>query len=606
MVFIAQHQWSDSVRNSFHLFNKCRSSYRQLVIFDNRAQKIEKSMKKGTIMMVANLLLSHYIFAQNIDWLRTVGSTGSDYSNSVCQDDLGNIYTCGYFEGTIDLDPGPGLQEFISFGGSDAFIQKLDPSGNFLWARSFGGLYTDQAASVTVDPDGNVYITGHFMNTVDFDPGPGTYGRTAVGGKDIYVMKLDASGNYLGSRAFGGSSNDQGNIIKADPYGHVYITGFFSTTTDFDPGSGGLSSHTSAGSLDAFVLKLNPTWGVAWVSVLGGADVDMAWGIEFDADDKVYVAGIFSQTVDFDPGPGSTTYTSAAGYDACINKLDSAGNFIWAKAISGPNHVEAYSIKLDDLQNIYVVGDFWATPDFDPGPGTVNVNSNGFFDVYVLKLDSDGDFVWVKTIGGSGNDYGQSIELDASGDILIAGTYQGAVDFDPSTGSAVMTAAGGFDVFVQKLDNSGNFLWANSVGGSGTDQPYRTYLNTDGDLFVTGFFEETADFEPGSGTNNVVSNGMTDAFVFKMNQPTVGQGVTHTELSLSVSPNPTSETVYVNFGQFLPEVECSLLDLDGRLISTKVYHNVSSTVLDIPSATGVFILQVKTAKGQYVTRIVKS
>jgi hypothetical protein len=562
-------------------------------------------MNKRIIILISILILSNDIFAQNIEWLRSYGSTGLDYSNSVYQDDSGNLYVCGNYSGTIDLDPGPGQQEFSSFGGDDAFVQKFDPLGNLLWARSFGGINTDQASSVTVDPSGDVYITGHFMNTVDFDPGLEGFTRTAVGGKDIFVLKLDALGNYLWSRSFGGSSNDQGNIIKTDQYGNVYITGFFSTTTDFDPGSG-VSSYTSNGLLDAFILKLNSMSELQWVKVFGGVDIDQAWGIEFDADDQLYVTGVFSQTVDFDPGPGNTTYTSAGAYDAFINKLDSDGNFIWAIAISGPNHVEAYSIKLDELQNIYVVGNFWATPDFDPGPGTVNVSSNGFYDIYLLKLDSLGGFIWVKTIGGSGNDFCQSIELDSSGDIFIAGTYQGTVDFNPGIGSAVLSSAGSFDIFVQKLDNSGNFLWVNSFGGSGTDQPFCTYLNATGDLFATGFFEGTADFEPGIGITNVISNGMSDAFVFKLNQPTVDQGEIDTKLSLSVSPNPTNETIHVNFGQVLMEVECTLLDMQGRVITSKVCNNVTSTRLDIPCAKGVFLLKVKSAMNQYVIRVVKN
>ncbi|MBT6372369.1 MAG: hypothetical protein HOJ86_06840, partial [Acidimicrobiaceae bacterium] len=125
------------------------------------------------------------------------GGTNADYGYSVAVDSSGNVYTTGYFNGTVDFDPGAGTANLTSNGYKDVFVSKLDSSGNYVWAKNFGGTGNDMGYSVAVDSSGNVYTTGYFTGTVDFDPGAGTTNLVPNGSSDAFVSKLDSSGDLV-------------------------------------------------------------------------------------------------------------------------------------------------------------------------------------------------------------------------------------------------------------------------------------------------------------------------------------------------------------------------------------------------------------------------
>ena len=127
--------------------------------------------------------------AQQFEWAKSFGGTSADYSIDIITDASGNVYTAGSFQGTIDFDPGAGVFNLTSNGGSDAFVQKMDALGNFLWAKFFGGTSDEEAYSIITDASGNVYTTGVFQGTVDFDPGVGTFNITSNGDFDGFVQK---------------------------------------------------------------------------------------------------------------------------------------------------------------------------------------------------------------------------------------------------------------------------------------------------------------------------------------------------------------------------------------------------------------------------------
>ena len=187
-----------------------------------------------------------------------MGSTLSDNGASIAVDGSGNIYTTGTFTGTVDFDPGAGIANLISAGVEDIFVSKLDASGNFVWAKSMGGTSPDQGYSIAVDGSGNVYTTGYFLGTADFDPSVGTLNITSIGSTDIFVSKLDASGNFVWAKGIGGATDDFGNSIAVDGSGNVYTTGYFQETVDFDPNAG-TANLSSVGGRDIFISKLSPT-----------------------------------------------------------------------------------------------------------------------------------------------------------------------------------------------------------------------------------------------------------------------------------------------------------------------------------------------------------
>jgi hypothetical protein len=303
---------------------------------------------------------------------------------------------------------------------------------------------------------GNVYVTGFFSATADFDPGPGTFNLTSDGGQDIFVCKLNSDGNFVWAKDLGGNGQDNGNSIAVDSAGNVLTTGFFTGTADFDPGPGTFNL-TSSGSFDTFVSKLDSSGNFVWARDLGGNGQpgsglgSFGDGIALDKAGNVYTTGFFTLTADFDPGPGTFNLTSAGDQDIFVSKLDSGGNFVWAKGFGGTGRDDGLGITLDGAGNVYTTGSFQNTADFDPGPGTFDLTSAGSDDVFVSKLDNSGNFVWAKDLGGSDADSGSGIATFGPGNVYTTGEFQGTADFDPGPGTFNLTSAGMQDVFLSKL-----------------------------------------------------------------------------------------------------------------------------------------------------------
>ncbi|MCO6487452.1 MAG: SBBP repeat-containing protein [Phaeodactylibacter sp.] len=463
--------------------------------------------------------------AQTVDflWAKKMGGIYYDEGHSITVDADGNVYTTGWFRGTVDFDPGMGTYNLVSFAEmEDIFVSKLDASGNLVWAKQLGGDGADYGYSIAVDADGNVYTVGRFYGTADFDPGPESYNLTGMY-NEVFVSKLDASGNFLWAKQLGGDGDDIGRSIAIDADGNVYTTGWFRGTADFDPGPGIYTLISTNEVEDIFISKLDASGDFVWAKQLGGPHDDLGYSIAVDADGNVYTAGRFDNTADFDPGIG-TYYLNGTSGDAFVSKLNASGDFLWAKQLGGPNNDVASSITVDTDGNLYITGWFDGTADFDPGPGTYILTSNVITDVFVSKLNASGEFVWAKQLGGEGYDYGYSISVDIDKNVYITGSFQGTTDFDPGPGIYGLTSFGNMDdIFVSKLGASGNFLWAKQMGGMSQDWGFSIAVDADKNVYTTGLFRNTADFDPGPGTYNLTATiwdvtATWDVFVVKLGQ----------------------------------------------------------------------------------------
>jgi type IX secretion system substrate protein/beta-propeller repeat-containing protein len=456
-------------------------------------------------LLIVGLLAGTIGNAQPVyDWAKSVGSLTTEYVHDITSDAAGNVYVTGEFSGTVDFDPGPGAQT-LTATGADIFIGKFDASGNLIWVKSIN---QEGGYSIAVDAAGNVYTTGLFFGTADFDPGPGTYTLTGAGSRDVFVSKLDASGNFIWAKAMGGAGYEQGNSITVDAAGNVYTTGI-TDGGDFDPGPGIqlLTGRT-------FISKLDAAGNYVWAVALASAD---GYSIAVDAAGNVYTTGYFANaSTDFDPGPGTVNLTHAGNADIFVSKLDASGNFVWAKGIGGADAEVGSSLALDATGNIYITGSFQNSVDFDPGAGTNILTSvSGTSDMYVSKLDASGNLVWAKSMGSSSEEDGISLAVDASGNVYTSGYFNGTVDFDPGAGTQNLTAASGTsDVFVSKLDASGNYVWAFQLG-NGSDSEGYWYITVNGNdnVYITGDYSNTVDFDPGAGTQDLAAAGSTDFFI---------------------------------------------------------------------------------------------
>jgi hypothetical protein len=492
--------------------------------------------------------------------------------NSIAVDASGNVYTTGKFTWKVDFNPnGAPSDTFYLFTGTQnnlAFISKLDSFGNFVFAKqigNYGDLYTGN--SIAVDAVGNsytgyfgggpvdadfirklnalgdsiwtkqinynsqystysiamdvshnhLYTTGNFKGTVDFDPGPGIFNLTSFGNNDdIFISKLDTSGNFVWAKQMGGTYQDVPNSIAVNSYGNVSTTGYFQGTADFDPGSGTYNLTSGSYRQDIFVSKLDSLGNFVWAAQMKNHNdanpvpLGVGKSVTVDSFGNVYSTGYFNDTRDFEPGIGTYYLNSFGGNDIFVSKLDASGNFIWAKQMGGSSRDLANSIAIDAHGNVYTTGTFQGTADFDPSSGSFNLTSNGSDDIFVCKLDALGNFLWAKQMGGTLSDVGTSIALDTSGNAYITGNFQGTANFDPSSSNFTLTSTGNNDIFITKLDASGNFVWAKKIGGYGNDVSNSIALDKFGNTYSTGSFWGTVDFDPGIGTYNLIATGYAD------------------------------------------------------------------------------------------------
>jgi len=457
-----------------------------------------------------------------LQWAGQFGTSNRDVGWDIAVDSSGNVYTTGYFHGTVDFDPGSGVTNLVSSGAQDVFVTKMSSSGVLQWAKSFGGTETDEGNSVSVDASGNVYISGWFSATVDFDPGSGTNNLTSAGGFDAFVMKLNTSGAFAWAARFGATADDYSFGLALDSSGNPHTTGWFRGTVDFDPGTGVsnlVSTPFSGGgsSDDAYVLKLSSSGAFVWAKSFGGADNGTGYSVDVDGSGNVYTVGTLYGTVDFDPGAGTSNLTSAGEIDVFVSKLDSSGSFVWAKSFGGTLDDYGYWVGVDGSGNVYTGGSFRGTADFDPGVGTSNLASAGETDMFVSKLDSTGSLAWAKRLGSTGPDIVQTLAVDNSGNVTIAGYFVGTVDFDPNAGTSNLTAVDGYDAFISRWNTSGSLVWVRGIGGTESETVLAVALDSADNVYVTGEYLQTVDFDPGSGTDNLTALSGFDVFVLKLN-----------------------------------------------------------------------------------------
>jgi hypothetical protein len=190
-------------------------------------------------------------------WTGGLGGTGTTYGTAITADRAGNVYTIGGFSGLADFDPGLGTQNVSAPGSGQVFVSKLDASGAFVWAKGIGGATNVNATpgEVAVDKSGNIYTTGRFSGTKDFDPGVGTQNLTSAGANDVFLSKLDSSGAFVLARKFGGATADRVIGTWLDRSGDVLLGGVYTGTANFAT-TGGPLNLTSAGDEDGFIMRL--------------------------------------------------------------------------------------------------------------------------------------------------------------------------------------------------------------------------------------------------------------------------------------------------------------------------------------------------------------
>ena len=464
-----------------------------------------------------NYIITSNLSLQNdgFSWVGQIGGTDWDEAESMVVDSEGNVYTIGWYSSTMDFDPGEGISLLTANNEPNIFILKLNAFGEFVWVKqiSVGDLDYNSTLNIDIDNYSNIYITGSFLGSFDFDPGNGNNYLTQSDQENIFILKLNTLGDFIWVKSVEAPAVFSFDIDNAD---NLYMVGTFSGTIDFDPGPSTyfLSSNSWK---EGYILKLDAFGNFLWVKKME----TKAFSIVIDGENNIFLSGTISGTTDLDPSPENYYLTSTIGQiNNYLLKLDESGNFLWAKVLEGNANAKNRSIQVDHQNNIYMVGEFYGTIDFDPNQGTFYLTSDEWKNTYLLKLDESGNFVWAKILEGDWS-LGWSIGIDNDNNVFVVGNFYETIDFDPGPENYYQTAIGIRDAFILKLDESGNFGWVKFITGEGFQDCTKIAIDFDNNKYLLGEFSDMADFDPSSENYYQTSAGSNDIYILRLNQLTV-------------------------------------------------------------------------------------
>lgn len=566
---------------------------------------------RKSILSLSALLISLTSFSQvpNHHWTNTANGGSSAVGYCITTDEFGNIYTAGVFGSTSDFDPSTGVSNLTSNGGLDVYLVKTNPQGEFMWAKNFGGSNDDIPSEIVISQTGNVYLTGIFAGTADFNPDAAVSNLTAVGLSDIFVVKVNSDGQFSWAKSIGSTNNDEGNGIDIDDFNEsVFVIGSFSGTIDLDPGAG-TQNATSVGSTDVFMLKLNSGGDYVASKTVGSISADRGEDIVInESSGDQYMTGFFGGTADFDPS-GAVVELIGTN-DIFLWKLNEANDFVYAKKMGGIAVDEGRNIDLDGSGNVYINGSFISTCNFDPNGGTVNITSNGSDDVFVAKLTPSGDLTWVKTFGSIGTEDFMEMDVTTFGNIYITGEMADNMDGNPdAVGVNMLTKLGAEDAYIVSLAFDGSFNWATSYGSTvlgAYTRGYGVHSDDNMNVYTTGSFNSTVDFDPSVAVNNISAVSGIDIWYQKLGPGFNGIADQQNSSAISISPNPCSENTTIHSEIVLENVEIRILTINGELIQRVINFTGQELTIPLESKTaGMYIIEIVSANSKEVIRVIK-
>ncbi|MEI6854052.1 MAG: T9SS type A sorting domain-containing protein [Bacteroidota bacterium] len=518
---------------------------------------------KKVLLLISFILTSVVCFAQTPDWAWANGSGGAAYdcSSSVTTDAFGNVYIAGYF-----------TSPSISFGNDtlfninngygqnrQAFFAKFDANGIALWARIGISTMYANASSIAVDHSGNVYVTGDFKNTITFNSTV-TLQDIHPGWGDIFVVKYNSSGQLLWAKRYGGTASELSNSIAIDTSDNLYLAGNFNSDT-IRFGSTVLT-NAQTGSIDMFLTKLDTSGNVIWARSAGGTNNDDARSVAVDPWNNVFITGYeTSPSISFD----SYTFVNTGSF---LVKYNTNGLVIWADLIVGTGMDMANSVAIDALGNSYIAGQFESKHLYFEFTTLTNPRE-GVDDIFIVKTDPDGNFLWANRAGGMGFDEAFSIAVDALGNSYIVGFF-GSDTICFGSNILTTTTTGYWDIFIAKYSTNGNNLWARNAAGTKDDIAYSVAVNDPADIYVTGEFRSPYI----TFNNDYVYNHsyVTDLFLAKIASGNFIISLNNSS-SITLSPNPFSQSTLISFGKTYSSLALEVFNLQGQMLEREEYRN---------------------------------
>ncbi|MBF0353604.1 MAG: SBBP repeat-containing protein, partial [SAR324 cluster bacterium] len=375
---------------------------------------------------------------------RQMGTAGEDSSRSVAVDKDGNVYLAGLTSSSLDG------QTYIG-GSYDATVIKYNSLGVKQWTKLVGTDQYDIATAITVDNNGNIYITGITTGTFP--------GKTNIGANESFLAKLDSSGNLIFTQEWGQYADDGGRGIAVDNSGNIYIAGY----SQYGDNSVGPCDLGTCSNYASYVAKFDASTGTKLWLYRFGSDGQQGFGITVDSNGNIYATGANSD------GLGTCEVGACGGNDMYVVKYNSSGTKAWTKRYGSAAHEYGWGITSDSSGNVYVTGQT---------TGAFPTSNAGAEDIFLIKLDSSGSNQWVKQMGTVQSDIGNGISVDSNGNVYVTGYTGDALDSQSN--------AGGRDVFLVKYDSVGTKQWTKLLGSTSDDEGMGVTVDSGGNIFATG------------------------------------------------------------------------------------------------------------------------
>lgn len=555
-------------------------------------------MVKTLFSLVLMLCALSAAKAQNFLWAERYGGDGEDVVRALDTDGNGNAYMTGYYTDTANFGEGT----MTSLGLFDVFVTKTLPDGTLAWSKSMGGVNNDYGTAISCDAHGNVYITGVFDVSFDADPGSGQFMLTAAGDFDIFVIKLDANGNFVWAKAIGGEGYEETTGIGVDNAGNVYVTGYFYNLADFNRG-GEAFEMTPSGMSDGFIVKYKPDGSFTWAQRFGGEDFDLPMSMKVMGNGDMYLTGQFRGMADFNPNPTEASFLTTEQKAVFYLYLNESG-YLQGVVNVGEAVSDAIGrdLAVDADGNGYIIGTFGGPMVFNAGTeNEITIDSGTFTEGFVVKASLETGAVWAKKFDCEGASFALGIAINSQNETFVSGYYDTNLGMDDIALTQINENAD--ENFLAKLDGDGNFVHAYQFGGANFIDSQHIRIDTADNIYIAGAFETTIDLNPlATAEQDIEAYDLRDSYLIKMDNEILGINNPQLSGSTMLYPNPATTITYLQSPENLTGNDYAVYDTSGRKIrSGKVENNNAIGVSTLPA--GLYIVKLN---GKFAYKLVKN
>jgi hypothetical protein len=526
----------------------------------------------------------------NLKYNSYYGGNETDEGRSIAIDNKSNFYLFGYTLST-DLPTNSNSFQDTLKGSYDAFIAKFDSLGNHIWTTYLGGSNVEIASTIKTTHDNNLILLG-YTNSIDFPITSGAY-QSSIGGQyDVFISKIDTSGQLIWSTFFGGMGGELGIDLAIDLNNNLIIGG--QTNSSNFPYTSGAFQPLPLGGNDAFIAKFNSLGQLIWATCYGGTSTEDIHAITHDYENNVIITGMTNSS-DLAISTNAIQTINNGFFDIYIAKFSPNGNLMWSTYFGGSNYDDIFGVQSDSLNNLYFAG-LTSSNDFITTPNALQTSKNNGSDACIFKLSKNGNLIWSTYIGGDNDDGAYKIYIDKNNNVTtLINTQSDTISLYSDTVYTNYPLS--FEkVYIITTDSSCTPLWSTYFGGDNNERAYDLKILPDGNLYFIGN-TESSNLPTTSNAFQSTKNLYTDCFIGIINSSlyftdtsTIGSSFINQKKikEFTVYPNPVDR--YICFNENLINDELYIYNVNGQLIKNEI---ISDHCINIEKLNpGIYIVEI--------------